>query len=87
MIAGTVSVGGAIGPLLGRGMKRGTVFAKQLPSLAAGFVDTGTHDLVALRVLARRVPDLAGVLAGHTSARRLVGDTLMGGQGEVLVPS
>lgn len=87
MIAGTVSVGGAIGPLLGRGMKRGTVFATEVPALAAGFVDTGTHDLIALRLLARRVPELAPILDGRTQARRLVGDTLMGGQGEVLVPA
>ena len=86
MIAGTVSVAGAIGPNAGRGMKRGTIFAKEVPVLAAGFVDTGTHDLIALRLLARRVPELAGVLDGKASARRLVGDTLLSGQGEVLVP-
>ncbi|MDQ0509792.1 formylmethanofuran dehydrogenase subunit C [Ancylobacter amanitiformis] len=85
MIAGTVSVGGAIGPLAGRGMKRGTIFATSVPALPAGFVDTGAHELVALALLARRVPELAG-LKDWGRARRLVGDTLLGGQGEVLAP-
>ncbi|HSI42317.1 MAG TPA: formylmethanofuran dehydrogenase subunit C [Xanthobacteraceae bacterium] len=85
MIAGTVAVAGSIGARAGRGMKRGTVLARSLPALPAGFVDTGTHDLVALRLLARRVADLAGMLDGSGTARRLVGDTLLGGQGEVLV--
>ncbi|QJP13907.1 formylmethanofuran dehydrogenase subunit C [Starkeya sp. ORNL1] len=85
MIAGTVAVEGAIGALAGRGMKRGTVFAKIAPVLPAGFVDTGNHDLIALRLLARRIEDLKGLLDGVTSARRIVGDTLLGGQGEVLV--
>ncbi|WP_428029304.1 formylmethanofuran dehydrogenase subunit C [Ancylobacter sp.] len=84
MIAGTVSVGGAIGSMAGRGMKRGTIFANTVPELPAGFVDTGTHELVALRLLARRVPELKDMLGGWTHARRFVGDTLMGGQGEVL---
>ncbi|WP_371345320.1 formylmethanofuran dehydrogenase subunit C [Ancylobacter sp. IITR112] len=84
MIAGTVSVGGAIGPLMGRGMKRGTIFVDAVPELPAGFVDTGAHELVALRLLARRVPELAARLQGWTKARRIVGDTLIGGQGEVL---
>lgn len=87
MIAGTVSVGGAVGPLAGRGMKRGTIFLREVPVLPAGFVDTGAHELIALRLLARRVPELAEVLAGWTLARRIVGDTLLGGQGEVLAPA
>lgn len=87
MIAGTISVAGSVGPLAGRGMKRGTLLVNALPDLPAGFADTGTHDLVALRLLARRVPDLAGVLKDITQARRLMGDTLMGGQGEVLIPA
>lgn len=85
MIAGTVAVQGSIGPLTGRGMKRGTVLCRTAPELPAGFADTGRHDLVALRLIARRVPDLTALVDGATTARRLVGDTLMGGQGEVLV--
>ncbi|MCJ8144278.1 formylmethanofuran dehydrogenase subunit C [Ancylobacter sp. A5.8] len=86
MIAGTVCVLGAIGPLMGRGMKRGTVLTRTVPELPAGFVDTGTQELIALQLMARRVPDLSGFLDKATRARRLVGDVLLGGQGEVLVP-
>lgn len=71
MIAGTIAVEGAIGALAGRGMKRGTVFARTAPALPAGFIDTGSHDLVALRLMARRVKDLASLLDGVTSARRI----------------
>ncbi|QIB35136.1 formylmethanofuran dehydrogenase subunit C [Ancylobacter pratisalsi] len=86
MIAGTVSVGGAIGPLMGRGMRRGTIFASAVPdALPAGFIDTGAHELVAVSLMARRVPELSAMLKGWTLTRRIVGDTLMGGQGEVLV--
>ncbi|ADH88089.1 formylmethanofuran dehydrogenase subunit C [Ancylobacter novellus DSM 506] len=87
MIAGTASVGGTIGPLMGRGMKRGTVFTRTVPELPAGFVDTGEQELVALQLLARRVPELKAVIGQSTRARRLVGDTLLGGQGELLVPA
>jgi formylmethanofuran dehydrogenase subunit C len=85
MIAGTVAVAGTIGPLAGRGMKRGTVLTRTAPALPAGFVDTGSHDFIALRLLARRIEELRGLIDGATSARRIVGDTLLGGQGEVLV--
>lgn len=87
MIAGTVSVGGAVGPLMGRGMKRGTIFTKTVPALPAGFIDTGEQELVALQLMARRVPELKAVIGESVRARRLVGDTLLGGQGEVLVPA
>lgn len=86
MVAGTVCVHGAVGALMGRGMKRGTVLCREVPDLPAGFIDTGTHDLVALRLLARRVVELGEMIGQATIARRLVGDTLLGGQGEVLVP-
>ncbi|WP_029354001.1 formylmethanofuran dehydrogenase subunit C [Bosea sp. 117] len=85
MIAGTAAVEGSVGPLAGRGMKRGTLLVRNAPELPAGFVDTGRHDLIALRLMARRVKDLAHLLKDATAARRIVGDTLMGGQGEVLV--
>jgi len=85
MIAGTTCVHGTLGALTGRGMKRGTVLCRNAPELPAGFVDTGTHDLIALRLLSRRVAELGEMIGAATSARRLVGDTLLGGQGEVLV--
>ncbi|GAB4067740.1 hypothetical protein GCM10028812_22490 [Ancylobacter sonchi] len=85
MIAGTLAVAGRFGTGTGRGMKRGTLLARAVPDLAEGFADTGTHDLVALRLMARRVPDLAALIGSAVTARRLVGDRLQGGLGEVLV--
>lgn len=88
MIAGTLAVKGALGPDAGIGMKRGTLILEQAPELlAAGFGDAGEHDLVFLSLLARRMPDVAALFAGPLSSRaqRLVGDRLVGGQGEMLV--
>ena len=85
MIAGTLVVAGGFGAGAGRGMKRGTLIVRAVPALAEGFADTGTHDLVALRLMARRVPDLAALIGTAVQARRLVGDRLQGGLGEVLV--
>lgn len=88
MIAGTVAVKGALGPEAGVGMKRGTLVLDQPPELlSAGFGDAGEHDLVFLSLLARRMPEVAGLFGGALTgrARRLVGDQLVGGQGEMLV--
>lgn len=85
MIAGTVALSGTAAGAVGRGMKRGTLLVHGALPLVEGFADTGEHDLIALRLIARRVPDLAGFIGPATRARRLVGDTLTGGQGEVLV--
>lgn len=88
LVAGTIAIAGRLGPGAGRGMKRGTLLLAAAPEgLEPGFVDTGTHDLVALLVLTRRVGELAALFGGGVSgrARRLVGNRLAGGEGEVLV--
>ncbi|WP_454918675.1 formylmethanofuran dehydrogenase subunit C [Xanthobacter sediminis] len=88
LIAGTVAVAGRLGPDAGRGMRRGTLLLAQAPEAPApGFVDTGSHDLVALLLLARRVPELAALFGGGLSgrARRLAGNRLVGGEGEILL--
>ncbi|QTL02513.1 formylmethanofuran dehydrogenase subunit C [Aquabacter sp. L1I39] len=88
MIAGTMAVKGALGPEAGVGMKRGTLVLEQPPELlGVGFGDAGEHDLIFLSLLARRMPEVADLFGGSLSgrARRLVGDRLVGGQGEVLV--
>lgn len=85
MIAGTLAVAGRIGAGAGRGMKRGTVLVRAMPDLPEGFADTGTHELVALRLMARRIPDLAGLIGAASHARRLVGDRMQAGTGEFLV--
>lgn len=88
LIAGTLAVAGRLGPGAGRGMKRGSVLlANPASDLAPGFVETGPQDFVMLALLARRVPELAALLAGRLSGRaeRQVGDRLAGGEGEILV--
>lgn len=88
LVAGTIAVAGRAGPDAGRGMRRGTLLLGSAPEeLAPGFVDTGSHDFVALLLLARRVPELARLFGGGLSgrARRLAGNRLAGGEGEILV--
>ncbi|MFG1296402.1 MULTISPECIES: formylmethanofuran dehydrogenase subunit C [Xanthobacter] len=88
LIAGTIAVAGRLGPDAGRGMRRGTLILAQTPEPPApGFVDTGSHDLVALLLLARRVPALADLFGGGLSGRaqRLAGNRLVGGEGEILL--
>lgn len=87
LIAGTLAVAGRLGPGAGRGMKRGTLLLAMPPeALAPGFVESGPQDFVALRLLARRVPELAAVFGGFSGrALRLVGNRLAGGEGEILV--
>lgn len=88
LIAGTLAVAGRLAPGAGRGMKRGTILVATAPEAPApGFVWTGPHDFVMLALLARRVPDLAGLFGGRLTGRaeRLVGNRLAGGTGEILV--
>lgn len=88
MIAGTVAVKGRLGPGAGRGMRRGTLLLAREPEPpAAGVVENGAHDLVALALLSRRVPQIAALFGGVLSGRatRRVGDRLVGGEGEILV--
>ncbi|MFG1428280.1 formylmethanofuran dehydrogenase subunit C [Roseixanthobacter glucoisosaccharinicivorans] len=87
MIAGTIAIAGTLGPQAGAGMKRGTLLLAREPLLLGpGFGDAGEHDLIALHLLARRVPQLAELFGGGISgrARRYVGDRLAGGEGELL---
>lgn len=88
LLAGTIAVAGRIGADAGRGMRRGSLLLGAEPDeLAPGFVDTGSHDLVALLLLARRVPELAALFGGGLSgrARRFAGNRLTGGEGEILL--
>ena len=85
LIAGTLAVLGELGPNAGRGMKRGTLLLSFPKGLAAGFSDAGEHDLVMLRVLARRSHQIGHMLGGKTRARRFAGDLNVGGKGEALI--
>ncbi|MFG1462891.1 formylmethanofuran dehydrogenase subunit C [Xanthobacter sp. DSM 24535] len=87
MIAGTIAVSGTLGAQAGADMKRGTLLLAQEPHLLApGIGDAREHDLIALQLIARRVPEIAALFGGALSgrARRYVGDRLVGGQGEML---
>ncbi|MBN8915748.1 MAG: formylmethanofuran dehydrogenase subunit C [Rhizobiales bacterium] len=90
LLAGTLAVAGRLGPGAGRGMKRGSILVSSAPeALAPGFAEAGPQDFVALKLLARRVPELAALFGGPLSGRalRLVGNRLAGGEGEILVLS
>ncbi|MFG1395935.1 formylmethanofuran dehydrogenase subunit C [Roseixanthobacter pseudopolyaromaticivorans] len=87
MVAGTIAIAGTLGPHAGAGMKRGTLLLAREPLLLGpGFGDAGEHDLIALQLLARRIPEIAAFFGGSVSgrARRYVGDRLAGGEGELL---
>jgi formylmethanofuran dehydrogenase subunit C len=86
LIAGTLAVAGKLGPNAGRGMKRGTLLLRSADGLSSGFSDAGEHDLVMLRVLARRSHEIATFLGvGVTKAHRFAGDLYAGGKGEALI--
>lgn len=90
LLAGTLAVAGRLGPGAGRGMKRGSILVPAQPeALAPGFAEAGPQDFVALKLLARRVPELAALFGGRLTGRalRLVGNRLAGGEGEILVLS
>ena len=88
LIAGSLAVAGKLGPNAGRGMKRGTLFLRSAEGLASGFHDAGDHDLLMLRVLVRRSPELAAFLGKDvTKARRYAGDLNIAGKGEALIVS
>ena len=89
MIGGTIICFGMAGPRPGYLMKRGTVILGQGPAeVTPTFMDSGVHELVAMRLIARWLID-EGIEGGSLLAytmRRLVGDTAVLGKGEILVP-
>jgi formylmethanofuran dehydrogenase subunit C len=89
MFGGTIVCCGEAGALPGYLMTRGTVMIdKGATSLSPTFVDTGVHELVALRLIARWL-SAEGIEGGWLTAarlRRLAGDTAVLGKGEIFVP-
>jgi formylmethanofuran dehydrogenase subunit C len=89
MFGGTIVCFGPAGHLPGYLMTRGTVMiAKGATSMSPTFVDSGVHELVALRLIARWLID-EGIGGGSLAAarlRRLIGDTAVLGKGEIFVP-
>jgi formylmethanofuran dehydrogenase subunit C len=88
MIGGTVVCFGRAGGRPGYLMQRGTVIlGGGAEDVSPTFVDTGVHELVAMRLIARWLID-EGIEGGSLLAfkmRRLAGDTAVLGKGELLI--
>ena len=88
MIAGTI-LAEALGDHPGYGMRRGTIVAGRHGALLPTFTETGTPDLVFLRLLARSLTRLgakqAELLKG--TMRRYSGDLAALGKGELFTPA
>ena len=86
MVAGTLAAL-RVGDHAGYGMRRGTLLVGAHGTLMPTFVETGTHDLVFLRLLARMLrpvsPGHADLLNG--TPRRYSGDLATIGKGELWV--
>ncbi|KQT87699.1 formylmethanofuran dehydrogenase subunit C [Methylobacterium sp. Leaf469] len=86
MIAGTIAAA-SVGDHPGFGMRRGTILTGGVGALSPSFVETGTHDLVFLRLLARSLrplsPAHADLAAGALT--RYSGDLATLGKGELWV--
>ena len=90
MVGGTMVCFGRAEPYPGYLMTRGTVLlADGADEIAPTFVETGVHELVAMRLIARWLI-AEGIEGGSSLAftlRRLMGDTAVLGLGEILVPA
>jgi formylmethanofuran dehydrogenase subunit C len=89
MIGGTIVCFGRAGPHPGTLMKRGTVIlGGGADDIAPTFPDSGVHELVAMRLIARWLIDegIEGASLLAWRLRRLVGDTAVRGKGELFVP-
>lgn len=89
MIGGTIVCFGPAGRLPGYLMRRGTVIiGGGAAGLAPTFVDTGVHELVAMRLIAHWLIEegIEGASLLAFRLRRLVGDTAVLGKGEIFVP-
>jgi len=87
MIAGTVVAAGSAGALPGYLMRRGTIVLGLRAELSPTFVDCGTHDLIALRLLATFVARYSARAARllQRSLRRFAGDMAVLGKGEIFL--
>jgi len=89
LFGGTIVCFGRAGDLPGYLMTRGTVImAGGSQTVSPTFVDTGVHELVALRLIARWLISerIEGGSLAAARLRRLVGDTAVLGKGSIFVP-
>lgn len=90
MIGGTIVCFGEAGRHPGYLMQRGTlIVGAGAPELTPTFIDTGVHELVAMRLIARWLLDegIQGASLLGMRLRRLAGDTAVLGKGEIFVPA
>ncbi len=90
MLGGTIVCFGRAGPRPGYLMKRGTVLlAGGADEITPTFVETGVHELVAMRLIASWLIDerIEGGSALAFTLRRLMGDTATLGMGELFLPA
>ena len=90
MIAGTITSLGAVGKQVGVGMRRGTILLAYKPEdLPLGFHDCGRHNLGYLTLLLDNLRQYDSTFQSlHPMRRRVqryIGDTTVGGQGEMLI--
>lgn len=90
MLAGTIVVRGRAGAMAGIALRRGTLlFGHQPAEVPACFQDSGTHDMLFIRLMERELerlgPAFAGFLPLGRGVRRYCGDMGAGGTGEILV--
>lgn len=89
MIGGTLVCLGRGGPDPGYLMRRGTIIlGGGAERVGPTFIDTGAHELVAMRLIARWLIDegVEGASLTASTMRRLVGDTATIGKGELFLP-
>ncbi len=84
MIAGTIAAL-EVGDLPGYGMRRGTLVVGKHGALSPTFVETGSHDLVFLRLLAKQLGSLSEAHAALLAKplRRYSGDLATIAKGEI----
>jgi formylmethanofuran dehydrogenase subunit C len=88
MIAGTLMLAGPAGPLPGYLMRRGSiVLGAGSGELPPTFIDSGAHDLIALRLLATFVAQYSARAAAllRRPLRRYAGDMAVLGKGEIFI--
>ena len=90
MIAGTITNLGTIGKQVGVGMRRGTILLPHKPKdVISGFHDCGRHSLgyltLLLHELRRHKSTFQSLHPMRRRIQRYMGDTAVGGQGEMLI--
>jgi formylmethanofuran dehydrogenase subunit C len=90
MVAGTITNLGTIGKQVGVGMRRGTLLLPHKPKdVVTGFRDCGRHNLGYLTLLLNEIRQYKSTFQSlHPMRRRVqryIGDTTVGGQGEMLI--